>query len=81
MHYLFKKYFKRPKEFYYKFTEEQSPGKELEMKRNERKMIDFLKSNKCIDTYTVAKLREALGGENSMSKPSQQLLTTKPTDA
>lgn len=34
-----------------------------------------------IGTYTMAKLREALGGENSMSKPCQQLPATKHTDA
>lgn len=34
-----------------------------------------------ISTYTMAKLTEALEGENSMSKASQQLPTTKHTDA
>lgn len=37
--------------------------------------------NEHIGTYTMAKLTEALGGENSNSEPSQQLPATKNTDA
>lgn len=32
-------------------------------------------------TYTMAKLTDALGGENSMSEPRWQLPATKHTDA
>ena len=43
----------------------------------EKKNEMLINMSEHISTYTMAKLAEALGGQNSMSKPSQQLPTTK----
>lgn len=46
---------------------------QITMRRNEKFIIKT--------TYTMAKLTEALRGQNSMSEPRQQLPATKHADA
>lgn len=46
------------------------------MRAGRRKNEMLIIRSKRAGTYTMAELTEALGGENSMSKPSQQLLNT-----
>lgn len=60
-----------------------SAGKKKKAKRahEKRKNDVLIIKSEHISTYTMAKLTEALEGENSMSKASQQLPTTKHTDA
>lgn len=50
---------------------------QMKIRKNEMLII----KSEYIGTYTMAKLTEALRGENSMSESSQQLPTTKHTDA
>lgn len=59
-----------------------SAGEKKAKRAHEKRKNDVLIIKSVhISTYTMAKLTEALEGENSMSKASQQLPTTKHTDA
>ncbi len=53
---------------------------DVQIKMQKRNKVVFIKTEHT-GTYTMAKLTEALEGENSMSEPGQQLAATKHTHA